>query len=509
MTLLYDWLKEAADARGNNKALVYRDNYLSWRGLLHRVDRRAQEFRAMGLRKGAWVGLMLGNVPDFVILSLALSKLDITPVPIDPTTGARELELIMAAAPLRALVTRPRGSEATGGQPTSPDDPRPKPQPAPILPPVPGEELAEIRRRLQGTLLTCSVFKKPNPDLGVKTHVVLFTADSLGDPKGVLRTAQNLEATADTVVRNLEFDTESRVLVAVPLYHAYGWDMGLLPVLRTGATMFLEEEISSRRVAKLLRDHNIDVLPGTPGMYRELAKLPTAKHLKVTRARFLSGGSKLEPDVAQAMLDEYGVRLISCYHTTEAGCIALDVAGKNPESVGKPLDEVEVRFGAVKGKKPAPDKTSKHGPIWVRSPAQSPRAIGPFMKDVAKASKGKDKDRDRDVSIGEMDGDGWFRTGDIGKLDRSGRLSLTGREDDVVKIEGKRVALGEVEGCLEAFPKVKAAQARLESDPFAGSMVVARVVASSKCEAEEIIDHCARNLAPYKVPRRIEFCDVI
>src|SRR5262245_31204669 len=156
MTLLYDWLKQAADQRGNSKALVYRDNYLSWRGLLHRVDRRAQEFRAMGLRKGAWVGLMLGNVPDFVILSLALSKLDITPVPIDPTTGTRELELIMAAAPLRALVTRPRGSEATGGAPGVPgvEDLRPK-----TIGPVGTEEAPEIRRRLQGTLLTSSVFK--------------------------------------------------------------------------------------------------------------------------------------------------------------------------------------------------------------------------------------------------------------------------------------------------------------------------------------------------------------
>ena len=77
------------------------------------------------------------------------------------------------------------------------------------------------------------------------------------------------------------------------------------------------------------------------------------------------------------------------------------------------------------------------------------------------------------------------------------------------EIEGKRVALGEVEGCLESFPKIKAAQARLVSDPFNGSMVVAKVVASAKCHAEEIIDHCARNLAPYKVPRRIEFCEAI
>src|SRR5690606_13458154 len=216
MTLLYDWLKSAADARGNNKALVYRDNYLSWRGLLHRVDRRAQEFRAMGLKKGAWVGLMLGNVPDFVILALALSKLDVTPVPIDPTTGARELELMMAAAPLRALVTRPRGSEATGGTPGGSDEVR---KPAPIAPTSGGEEIPEIRRRLQGTLLTCSVFKRPNPDVTPRPLAVLFTADSLGDPKGVLRTSGNLEATADAVVKNLSIDIESRVLVAVPLYH--------------------------------------------------------------------------------------------------------------------------------------------------------------------------------------------------------------------------------------------------------------------------------------------------
>src|ERR1700727_2223066 len=110
---LYQWLSNVASERGSGKALVYRDTYLSWRGLLHRVDRRAQELHAMGIGPGAWVGLMLGNVPDFVILALALSKIDAAIVPIDPTTGGRELELILAAAPLRALVTRPRGSEGS------------------------------------------------------------------------------------------------------------------------------------------------------------------------------------------------------------------------------------------------------------------------------------------------------------------------------------------------------------------------------------------------------------
>ena len=74
MTLLYKWLTDATRAQGSAKALVYRDTYLSWRGLSHRVDRRVQEFSAMGIKKGDWVGLMLGNVPDFAILALALSK---------------------------------------------------------------------------------------------------------------------------------------------------------------------------------------------------------------------------------------------------------------------------------------------------------------------------------------------------------------------------------------------------------------------------------------------------
>ena len=200
MTLLYDWLKKAAKAQGNNKAVVYRDNYLSWRGLLHRVDRRAQEFKSMGIKEGAWVGLMLGNVPDFVILALALSRLDAAIVPIDPTTGGRELELILAAAPLRALVTRPRGSEgsisANGTSAPVPPSTLPRSRVArPSAPPpreatastaAPGADAAEVRRRLQGTLLTCSVYKRSPPDHGVEPIAVLFTADSLGDPKGVL-----------------------------------------------------------------------------------------------------------------------------------------------------------------------------------------------------------------------------------------------------------------------------------------------------------------------------------
>jgi acyl-CoA synthetase (AMP-forming)/AMP-acid ligase II len=497
MTLLYEWLDRFANDRGNAKAIIYRDNYLSWRGLKHRVDRRAQEFQAIGIKSGEWVGLMLGNVPDFVILALALSKCGATIVPIDPTTASREFELVMETVPLRALITRPRGSEQQN-QPVLPEPPRRRDaretKAAPAKTPGIGD-IPESRRRLQGTLLTCSVFKRAAAPMAERPEVVLFTADSAGDPKGVLRTRENLEAIAKNVAGALAWDKETICLTAVPLFHAYGWDIGLMPTMYLGATMYLEEELSAKRVAKILREQECDVLPGTPHLYAGLAKMPVGKPLKNKGARFLAAGSRLDEETAESFRERWGVRLMSAYVTTESSLISVDTSTKAPSSVGKVIDGVDLRVTDADGKKAA---VGEKGPLWMRGKSLSPRAIGPYEVPPAKSGR---------VPVGGRDADGWLRTGDLGRIDRAGRLFLEGREDDLVKVDGKRVALSEVEGCLENFPKVRQAQARVITDPLAGPMVVARVVASGKVKSEEIIDHCAKNLAPYKVPRRIEFCD--
>ena len=495
MTLLYEWLDRATTDSGNAKALVYRDNYLSWRGLRHRVDRRAQEFQSMGIKSGEWVGLMLGNVADFVILALGLSKIGAAVVPIDPTTSSREFELVMDTVPLRALITRPRGADGRESQPLEPV--RPGASRQPTQPPVRRQDIPESRRRLQSTLLTCSMFRRPMPALDVRPEVVMFTADSAGDPKAVLRSRKNLEAQAEILARALEIDKDTKILTAVPLFHAYGWDFGFLTALRQGATLNIEEELSAKRVSKILREQEVDVLPGTPTLFAGLGKMPVAKPLRKKGARYLAAGGRLDEDIAEAFRERYGVKLMSAYHTTETGAIAIDLASKVAESVGKVLDGIELKLtGPDGGKVTAGDK----GLIWVKGPSVAQRSLGLF--DPPSSPKGR-------TPIGGRDEGGWYRTGDLGKLDKSGRLYLAGREDDLVKVDGKRVALGEVEGCLESFPKVKQAQALVITDPLGGPMVVAKVVAAAKCQAEEIIDHCARNLAPYKVPRRIEFCEVI
>jgi fatty-acyl-CoA synthase len=287
---LYEWLSTVSTERGSGKALVYRDTYLSWRGLLHRVDRRAQELHAMGIAPGTWVGLMLGNVPDFVILALALSKIGAVVVPLDPTTGNRELEMVLEAAPLRALITRPRGGE-TGQNSAGPPfyaNPAALRPPAPVARPNPPSKFVpENRRRLQGTLLTCSLYKRsPLSSMADSdAAVVQFTATVGGDPKGVVRTTENLQAAATAIGKTLNIKGTDRVLCTVPLHHSYGFDFGILASLAHGATLFLEDEISPKRITKLLREQAVDIFPGNPALFGSLVRVPTIKPLKIANAR--------------------------------------------------------------------------------------------------------------------------------------------------------------------------------------------------------------------------------
>lgn len=498
MPLFLDWLQSAAKDDGGGRALVYRDTYLSWRGLAHRVDRRAQELRGMGVGEGAWVGLMLGNVPELVILTLALAKLRAVAVPLDPTTSTRDLDMLLDAAPLRALVTRPQGTEiaAPGGG-------------APALAPglrftggqrtVVSKHLPETKRRLSGTLLVCNVYRRePAPAVvdGIEPTAVLFTVDAGGDPKGVVRAERHFEAVAKSVVSGLELERGARVLATAPLHHGFGFDVALTCALAHRMTLLLEDELSPRHLLRIFREERLDLMTGTPAMYANLARVPTPREIEHDSAHFLCSGYPLSRSVAELFADRFGVRPQSCYHSTETGPVAVDLQGRAPDSVGTPLPGVDVRVTSVEGSElPAGVK----GQVWVRAGSVSNASVPKLPVPIRAVGRAG-------VAIGRADANGWFRTGDLGSFDQEGRLRLDGREDDLVKVEGKRVALGEVAGCLESFAKVRAAEARVVYDDVAGPVVVARVVKSGDVKAEDLIDHCARNLAPHKVPRAIEFC---
>jgi acyl-CoA synthetase (AMP-forming)/AMP-acid ligase II len=331
---------------------------------------------------------------------------------------------------------------------------------------------------LQGTLLGCTIVpRRPHvPPAGLEA--ALFTSDDAGRPVGFGRTRAILQASADVACDALGLRPTDATFAAVPLYQGYGFDLALSVTLRAGATLVLEDEFNHRRTAKALREQEVTFCPGIPSMYEGLLQIAAAAR-PGRGARFLSGGSPLNPALAGRFHRAWGTRLWSCYHTTAAGLISLDARGQHPDSVGKPVPGVEVRTGDGRG----------DGPLSVRSGSVAP-VVATLISGTTRVT---------------VDGAGWLRTGDRGRVDRAGRVYLTGREDDLVKVDGRPVALGEVEACIVAFPKVAAARAEVENDRLGGAVVVAHVVSSCACAPEEIIDHCARNLASYKVPRRVRF----
>lgn len=488
MSLLYDWLESAVRGRtatgGSGHAIVYHDTYLSWRGLLHRVERRARELSSMGIVAGDWVGLMLGNDPELVVLALALSKLEAVAVPLDPTTGGRDLDMALDAVPLRAIVTRPNavdplaapsGTLRMGGT-----------APAPRIAP-------ESRHRVSGTLLTCSLYPwTPPTGLAEKPVVVLFTLDAGGDPKGVVRSAKELSGIAATLREGLRLESGAKVLAAAPLFDCQGFDLGLLAALPHGGTLFLDDGTPGPRLAKILADQAIDVYAATPRDFAALGRVTNPRPLAGRDVRLLCSGVPLPGAVARAFRRRFGVPMMSAYQSCETGPLAADAEGDAPDTVGRALPGVELRIAGADGK---PLPAGATGPIWVRA-----AGVATDFRPALRARSGQ-------VAVGRGRLDGWFRTGDVGTLGADGRLRLSHREDDLVRVDRKRVALGEIESCLESRADVKAAQALVEYDDSGSTQIIVRITPGGRCKASTMLDHCARQLAPYKVPRRIEIAE--
>ena len=489
MSLLFEWLENTVQRRpasaGSGRAVVYHDTYLSWRGLLHRVDRRAQELTSMGIRDGDWVGLMLGNDPEFVVLALALSKLDAVVVPIDPTTSGRDLDMTLDAAPLRALVTRPYAMDPL----TAPAGALRVEGQAPAA-----RAVAESRHRISGTLLTCTLYPWTRPHLHDCDDpiAVLFTMDAGGDPKAVVRGRTQMKGIVASLGTTFGLSEGSRVLCAAPLFDCQGFDFGFLAALPHGASLYLDDGSAGARVAKTLLDQAIDLYAATPREFAALARVTNAKSLQGQRTRLVCSGVALPPAVAQAFHKRFELSVLSCYHSCETGPAAIDLGGLTPKSVGQPMAGIEIRIASSEAE---PLANGTVGPIWVRGDS------------VATSFLPRMPVRNGVVAVGRGLRDGWLRTGDLGYFDQAGCLHLSDREDDIVKVDRRRVALGEIESCLEGLANVKAAQARVEYDDSGSTLIVVEVTPDGRCRQSTMLDHCAKRLAPYKVPRRIEIAE--
>ena len=329
------------------------------------------------------------------------------------------------------------------------------------------------------------------PSVDEDIALVIETSGTTGRPKVVARTQQQACGSAQHSAEALGLGPDDRSLVVLPLCFGYGRDMALLAGLMTGGAAICTSGFDSRRFFEWVDDLRATWVAATPPMHHALAMLArvTPERAAESSLRLLrSGSAPLERELLESIETAFQAPLLVAYASTEAGIIASERPPPMPRKQGTVGTSAGAEIvivgddGAVLG----PDEL---GEIVVRSEW----ANGAPALDVA------------------VPGDGWMRTGDLGRLDADGFLSITGRVKELINRGGEKVSPTEVEAVLLAHPSVAEAVVFAVPHRTLGEEVAAVVVGAggAALDTDDVRRHAGALLTPNKVPRRIVPVDEI
>ncbi|MGB3673703.1 MAG: AMP-binding protein [Candidatus Nanopelagicales bacterium] len=320
-------------------------------------------------------------------------------------------------------------------------------------------------------------------------HIILTSGTTSGQSRGAGRSSVPLDAAA-AVLDAFPVKVRGTTLIAAPLFHSWGWMHHRLATL-LDATEIVLRRPDPQRILELIDTHQVETLITVPVILRRLVELPrhVRRRYDLTSLTCVAvSGSTLPGDLATDFMDTFGDVLYNLYGSTEAAfatCASPDDLRADPSTAGRPLAGVHIEILDVRGRKVP---TGTDGRIFVGS-----RTTFDGYTD------GTDRERTR----------GLLFTGDIGRLDEEGRLSIIGRADDMVITGGENVHPTEVEEVLRRNADVADVAVVGVPDSVYGSSLVAHVVpVAGITPHEDILLAWSRDrLGPNHRPRKIVFHD--
>ena len=432
------------------------------------LDRRsraaARRFARAGLRPGDRVVMSAATSYDLVVAHVAALRLGLVVVPVNRAYRAREIGAIVTdCEPAAAVVD----SEARGATLR-------ELAPGPVLVVDPG---------------VSTLADGPEPELDAcgpdDLALLCYTSGTTGAPKGAMLSHGNTLASCEALRLAWRWDEHDRLVLALPLFHVHGLGVGLHGTLLCGGSAVLLPRFDVDAVLDAAREHDATLFFGVPTMYARLAASPRAAELAALRL-CVSGSAPLPASLHEELAARAGVRVLERYGMTET---IMNVSNpydgeRRPGTVGFPLPGVDLRLDIEDG--------DDAGEILLRGPNVFP---GYWRREDATRAAFTD---------------GWFRSGDVGELDADGYLSIVGRAKELIISGGFNVYPREVEDVLLAHPAVAEVAVVGEPSDEWGELVVAVVVPAGEPPSEaELLAHAARDLAPYKQPRRVRFVDAL
>jgi long-chain acyl-CoA synthetase len=519
---VFSMLEGSARRFPNRPSMAWFGRHMSYRFLLHEVERFSGVLASLGLRRGDRVGLILPNSPQYVIAYYAIARIGAVVVGNNPLYTQREMEHQLKDAGIQVVVVLDQLY----------------PNFAPVFTSIglrdvivtkvtdymrfPLKQLAPLKFRREArhegkpwppvrkdarVRWWAALMKQPGPIPAVATvdpkrdpAGFIYTGGTTGLSKGAMLSHFNLvaNATQSTAWFPTIVQGEDAVMCVLPFFHSYGMTTELNLGVLNGAMLVLVPRFELHMVLKQLAKEKPSLFPGVPRLYMQLNEAPETRKYDLRSIKAcVSGAAPLPQAVAEKFHEVTGgASLVEGYGLTEASPVTHAnpvVGGARPGTIGLPTPDTDCRIVNLDD----PDRdvgSGERGELCVRGPQVM---LGYWNRPEETA-----------LTIRN----GWLHTGDVAIMDPDGYFRIVDRIKEMIIVSGFNVYPTEVEEVLYRHPKILKVSVVGVPDPETGEAVKAFVVLrpGERATAVEITAWArdpSQGLTGYRVPKQIEFRD--
>ena len=507
-------------------ALVFFDRSFTYTELLQKAEHLAATLCRVGVKKGDRVMLYMQNSPQWVIAHFAILRANAVVVPVNPMNKAEELKhyitdpdvkFAVAAADLAPMLVQANAElapadrlthlivshysdafdvDASLAAGTLPPLWRDWLGARHALPELPGGTVIDWADALAGDLQDLPAHSAAPSDLAV----LPYTSGTTGLPKGCMHTHASLmhNAVASALWGNSTF--ENIVLSVVPMFHITGMVSVMHASIYGGATLVIMPRWDRELAGTLISRWRVTHWTNIPTMVIDLLASPNFDKFELGSLSYIGGGGAAMPQaVAQKLWELYGLRFAEGYGLTETAA----PSHSNPpdatkqQCLGVPFVSTDARVIDPVTLKELPP--GEQGEIIMCGPQNF-------------SGYWKLPDATADAFM-ELDGKRFFRSGDLGHVDRDGYFFLTDRLKRMINASGFKVWPAEVEALMFRHPAIQEACVISTQDTYRGqsvkAVVVLRAAAKGTVSEDDIINWCKEHMAAYKYPRVVQFVEAL
>jgi acyl-CoA synthetase (AMP-forming)/AMP-acid ligase II len=466
-------LREAAERFGDHPAYVEGDRSVSFADLLASVGLTAGQYARRGVGAGDRVVLWGPNSIDWAVAALAVSYAGGVLVPVNSRYVGTEVADVVARTDAALVVVhdgflgRDQVAELAGAGVT--------------------EQVVTLAEVTGGRISVDSGgHSEVSPD---DVADILFTSGTTGRSKGAMSAHRQTIGVARVWAELGGVRQDDRYLVVNPFFHSFGYKIGIVVGLLTGATLYPVATFDVDEVMRLIESERITVFPGAPTLYQSLLNAPGRADRDLSSLRLAVTGAAVVPVVLiERMRDELAIdHVVTAFGMTEAVVVTMCREGDSAETVattnGRAIPGMEIRIASTHG---------QTGELLVRG-------------DYVMLGYLDDPESTREA----IDEDGWLHTGDVGSLDEQGNLRITDRLKDMYISGGFNVYPAEVEQALARLDGVADVAVVGVPDERMGEVGRAHVVRAPGASLTEdaVLAFARERLANFKVPRQVVFVE--